>query len=107
MSEWITDRKPTEEDCKDNVLNYHVWVMHNGKVEPCLYSNVVLGFPWHPIVIEKPEPYVAPKPRYTVAPNAYRNGEWAVEYDKMLIADKIPTKEAAERIAAIYNEVMP
>lgn len=102
MSEWITDRLP---EMHEQTSEGEVWVFDEHKeyvIRNC--EDIVLGTPW--CEIEAPETYVAPKPRYTVAPNAYRNGEWAVEYDKMLIADKIPTKEAAERIAAIYNEVM-
>lgn len=57
MSDWITDRRPTEEDCKDKEIHQHVWVMYYGKVVSCPYGHVVKGCPWRPILIDKPEPY--------------------------------------------------
>lgn len=106
--EWITDRRPTQEDCAgvDRVPHSdHVWVMYEGKVTTCPFGDVVLGCPWRPIVIDKPEPYVKPKRwRVTTATGGY------LIYDSITsseVADSIPTSEAAERIAAIYEEVMP
>lgn len=105
MSEWITDRSPTEEDAIDgNVL---IWCEYPApycnKVEIDRWSEVSLGMPWAPIIA--PEPYIKPKRwRVTTATGGY------LVYDSSTsseVADSIPTREAAERIAAIYEEVMP
>lgn len=110
MSNWITDRKPTEEDCKGVLgtpYESQVWVNVLDTVETFDFFHVKTGVAWHPIVIEKPEPYVAPKPpRFIPVINVYDKGSWAVVDEKRYFADGIPTREAAERIAAIYNEVM-
>ena len=99
MSDWITDRRPTKEDADDYG---YVWVSDRGKVVHTMW-DCVTDEPWTHFT--RPAPYA--KLSYTVTPNAYRDGKWAVEYDKKLVADNIPTREAAERIASIYNEVIP
>ena len=101
MSEWITDRLPDPDDAfKD-----WVFVSEHGIVQMFLASFVPLGMPWHPIV--PPDPYVKPK-RWAV--------KWYEEYaiwcllDEdvvVLVLDKNLTTEAAQRIADVYNEVMP
>lgn len=108
-NEWITDRRPTAKDCVGAERmpdSNQVWVMHEGRVVACPYAHVVLGCPWQPIVMQKPEPYVKPK--------RYRVGVWAghmygvyEEFTDYVIAGHIPTREAAEHIAAIYEEVTP
>ena len=114
-NEWITDRRPTEEDCVGAERmpdSNQVWVMYEGKVVACTYADVVLGCPWQPIIVQKPEPYVKPK-RYTVKWLADCQ-QWAV-MDRHYVATRLPKldiecdkhREAAERIAAIYEEVKP
>ena len=114
-TEWITDRPPTIEDCVgvDRVPDFdHVWVMYEGKVTTCPFGDVVLGCPWQPLVFQMPEPYVKPK-RFEVKhmqdvyPGIAVSGYCVIRGFGGVAADKIPTREAAERIAAIYEEVMP
>lgn len=108
MNEWITDRRPTEDDGKYVYSPY-------GNV--CLWSEFRDGEPWKPI--PKCDPYVKPK-RYKVmsaediglaAPAGYFCVyDTLVGYDTLLgckVTSWLPTREAAERIAAIYEEVMP
>ena len=101
MNEWITDRRPREDD---GPMIYGP----DGKV--CHYTWIDSGNPWKPI--PKCEPYVKPK-RYAI--RCYGDfglvgpaGFWCV-YDT--VAEKEVTcfmpLEAAERIAATYEEVMP
>lgn len=107
MSDWITDRPPTEEDAGPAGL---VWTTYNGKTSPWSYDGVVEGTPWMRMIV--PEPYVNPK-RYVI--RCYADfgvlglaGYWCV-YDivrNVSVSDFMPL-EAAERIAATYEEVMP
>lgn len=99
MSEWITDRPPTEEDAGPGGI---VWTTYNGKVVPWSYDGVEKGTPWMPIVA--PEPYVKRK-RYWVELQGLSS--YGVMDVSGIVAGCIPTREAAERIAAIYEEVMP
>ena len=101
MSEWITDREPTAADTSVD-FGWLVWTCYEGLVKQWSYDAVTLGRPWQPIV--PPEPYVKPK-RYEVK---WYTGNWYVE-DRLSgrVNFAIPTREAAERIAAIYEEVMP
>jgi hypothetical protein len=101
MSEWITDRLPDPDDAFDD----WVFVSEHGNIQMYLAVSVKLGMPWLPIV--PPDPYVKPK-RWAV--------KWYEEYaiwcllDEdvvVLILDKNLTTEAAQRIADVYNEVMP
>lgn len=58
--------------------------------------------------IERPEPYAKPK-RYYVAED-YDAGRWAVRDindPSWIVCETLPTRQAAERIAAIYEEVLP
>ena len=106
-NEWITDRLPTEDDAGPAGL---VWTTYNGKTFPWSYDGVEEGTPWMPMIV--PEPYVKPKRDEVVDGNTeyYVNEKrgqvtWATvpvrddDYDR--------AKKAAERIAAIYEEVMP
>jgi hypothetical protein len=101
MSEWITDRLPTAEDAiADRVI---VWDDDKGPML-WMYGHVSIREPWMPI---RCKPYVKPK-------------RWTVRYDKqwaefnlfdgelaVMTLDKELTIDAAQRIADIYNEVMP
>ena len=95
MSEWITERKPREDD---GPMIYGP----DGKV--CHYTWIHSGEPWKPI--PKCEPYVKPK-RYRVTTLTVER--WCVIDKKAsdFVAKYLPTEEAAERIAAIFEEVMP
>ena len=106
MSNWITDRRPTEEDA-DSIGC--VWATYNGEVFRWDYQGVGEGMAWMPIT--PPEPYVKPK-RYTV--DALRDTisgtTWYEVWDNLQetsVAVQITSREAAESIAAIYEEVMP
>ena len=94
MSKWITDRIPTAE---------HTYVF-NAQGRITLYHHInKIGQPWMPIT--PPEPYVEAK-RYNV--RQCNLGGYDVHCDNGLrVAMNISTREAAERIAAIYEEVMP
>lgn len=106
MSEWITHRPPTEKDAGPGGT---VWTTYNGEVVPWSYDGVAEGTPWMPIT--KPEPYVRRK-RWTVR---YFDGSrsWLVQdktsftYLAQLNNNTDEHREAAERIAAIYEELMP
>jgi hypothetical protein len=103
MSEWITDRLPTEEDAiADRVI---VWGYDRGPML-WMYRHVPIGEPWMPI---RYEPYVKPK-RWTVR----KSQLFGVDYWYVLRDDQKYhrlavglTHDAAQRIADIYNEVMP
>jgi len=100
MSKWITDREPTAQD-SDHMGQ--VWVTSDdGKVSRQWWTTVSKK-PWMPIV--QPEPYVKPK-RWRVS----NFGDEFTAYDRVQrehVTPFLPTREAAERIAAIYEEVMP
>ena len=108
MSEWITDREAVETDAD---YMGAVWVTNQqGEVYRVIYAHATIGahVAWQPIV--PPEPYVKPK-RWQAKWNdgcwsLYDAGEWA---DSLISLDKNSDehREAAERIAAIYEEVMP
>ena len=103
MSKWITDREPTADDAPMD----HIIVWSDRWNVPFIidYGDWHKRYPWMPI--PKPEPYVAHVPKFIVRNDAFNAGKWTVLYDGISVADNIPTREAAERIAAIYNEVMP
>lgn len=96
MSEWITDRLPT---WADGLMIYGP----HGKL--CCFTSIATGEAWKPI--PKCEPYVKPK-RWGVVYLHDTNEYCVVEYNrKPYRSYSVPTREAAERIAAIYEEVMP
>ena len=103
MSEWITDRLPTAKDADSDGA---VLGMRDGVVIFQLAKYLVLGEPWQPL----PAPYVKPKrwvTRWDV--NAHR---WFVvdSRDRYIVASLQLDKDhadAAQRIADIYNEVLP
>ena len=104
MSEWITDRRPTVNDAHCGF----VWITtKRGDVFREIWKDVC-NHPWMPII--PPEPYVTK--RYSVAAlrGTISGTTWYEVWDEMeetRVAVQIPTREAAERIAAIYEEVMP
>ena len=91
MDEWRTDRAPGQ----SYVYNKYGLVTH--------FSDIKEGDPWMRIPLI--DPYEKPKRwRVTTATGGY------LVYDSITsseVADSIPTCEAAERIAAIYEEVIP
>lgn len=103
MSEWITDRRPTKADADGYGL---VWITEHGRVVPATYNGIAEGTAWMPI--ERPDPYVKPK-QYGVRETYSGSGKFAVydTKDGLTCSIYLPTREAAERIAAIYEEVMP
>jgi hypothetical protein len=104
MSEWITDRLPTKQDADEFG---DVWVtIWDGFVCDLNWKCIKPQMPWQPT--NKPGPYVKPK-RWTV--------EWVNMFGYWALIDgenRVPIygftrmqREAAQRIADIYNEVMP
>ena len=107
MSEWITDRLPDVAECTNEG---DVWVYLEDVDEYVIrnQSQIDIGDPWREI--DPPPSYVKPK-RYYVD---FAHDTWNVWRSKnplqlvnTNVATHIPTREAAERIAAIYEEVMP
>lgn len=113
MSRWITDRRPTEEDADygDVHLNGYVYVTSEiGMTKTATWKAAAYkGVPWQPFSL--PEPYVKRK-RFVVKRmmDIYSDIESCgyCVYNNIggVFAKYIPTREAAERIAAIYEEVM-
>lgn len=101
MSEWITDCRPIEHD-ESYVYDSFGHVCHRIKI-----AN---GQPWKPI--PNCEPYVKPRRFYARWDDKYgwwmieREGKW-FEWLMRLDKQNDEYREAAERIAAIYEEVMP
>ena len=100
MSEWITDRYPQAKEC----------CIYNAQGQVVPYNERKSGEPWKPI--PRCEPYVKPK-RLRVRYKAVE-GHWVIEGLTLLAMplyvlyrDDDAHREAAERIAAIYEEVMP
>lgn len=107
-NEWITDRLPTVEDTSKTYKSHvfgRVFVTRYNTVTTCLWSNVGIGEAWQPITV--PEPYVKQK-RYGVI-WLHDTNEYCVTDSKRGVykSYSVPTREAAERIAAIYEEVLP
>ena len=102
MSDWITHRPPTEQDADRQGF---VWADYgNGLVGQHPWQDVG-DRPWMPT--NRPEPYVKPK-RWDV--RRYPDtGYWYVIEAKSgdVRSYAVPTRNAAERIAAIYEEVSP
>lgn len=98
MSEWITDRLPTEEDANNAFV-------YNCRGRMVLLGYIGIGDAWKPI--PKCEPYTEPLRWEIMTPEDqyYVKGPYAVYlYIGGKVADQIPTREAAERIAKIYME---
>ena len=115
MNKWITDRLPTESDADEG---WRIWITtKNGRVSLIPYEWVTTGVPWMAKQkVDRPEPYVEPK-RWTVRFNGDSCWKWQTLwalYDWDLKCASLPGlssredhAEAAQRIADIYNEVMP
>lgn len=95
-SEWITDRTPY-------TMDEHTVFNQFGEIVSCM--TIKQGEPWMPI--KRPEPYVKPN-RWDVV-DSQKIGFAVYDGTKVMkvVAINLPTREAAERIAAIYEEVMP
>ena len=103
MSEWITDRMPTAEDCHAGCDDVWVYDENYKIVVRGIRQSVWRGLPWQPI--QAPDPYVKPK-RWTVCKDS--NG-WNLN-DGYTTRYFLPTDcsdAAAQRICDIYNEEMP
>ena len=102
MSDWITDRRPTE---KDADCTGFVWITTEYGVVLREPWKTVRDRPWMPIT--PPEPYVKTN-RWRVV-DSQKIGFAVYDGTKVMkvVAINLPTREAAERIAAIYEEVMP
>ena len=107
MSEWITDRLPRYEETLNGCVL--AWIeQHLPPLCVIQHDTFKLGTPWQPI--QRPAPYVKPK-RWTV--------EWNV--DTWILLDYGLKRsywcglgelgrnggDAAQRIADVFNEVMP
>jgi len=105
MSEWITDRLPTERDASPSG---RVWVFVGESLMDVDYvdwSIVLDDTPWQPI--PKPAPYVKPK-RWTVGRYDH-SGSWYIHNDEQ-DGDRLDgrlTQDAVQRICDIYNEELP
>jgi hypothetical protein len=104
-TQWITDRLPTRDDVK-STYNF-VWVTwEDGKIGTRHWSHVAKNQPWQPFQV--PAPYVKPK-RWTVEWNSI-GAYWVVVNDDYRVPQyylNYKDQDAAQRIAEIYNEVMP
>jgi hypothetical protein len=101
-TQWITDRLPTKEDAVEQL----VWVCIEGDVLIWVNDGITLGTAWQPIT--KPAPYVEPK-RWKVEWNSI-GAYWVVVNDDYRVPQyylNYKDQDAAQRIAEIYNEVMP
>lgn len=62
MSEWITDRLPTEADADEYFCVY--WMSIYNGVIPCNYEDIKVGEVWAPKPkLVPPKPYVKPGPK--------------------------------------------
>ena len=109
-SKWITDRLPTAEDC--NKSADVVWVSGSHIAYIDHWSNVKEGETWMPIT--PPEPYEKPKRwRLVYHEDAFDGSYYSIVSSGTHAVYRLPVlyrrehREAAERIAAIYEEVMP
>jgi hypothetical protein len=101
MSEWITDRLPTEEDATSYGF---VWTTFDGIVISRDHRRIEIGEPWQPIQV--PAPYVKPK-RWTCDYDEYRQTWVIVDNAKQVIVLELQLEHegAARRICDIYNGV--
>jgi hypothetical protein len=112
MSEWITDRLPTEAD--SDMMN-KVWVWEDNAVYWLDYSVVTLGTPWIPNKI--PEPYVKPEQKrwmpkdmeryFCIFPSTIIGQAWLSEkgdYDRWAMGNCFVTyNEAAAAMEQVKN----
>ena len=103
MSEWITDRLPTEEDADDF---FYVWITHtNGDVRVCNWRFVKPQMPWQPT--NKPSPYVKPK-RWSFKLNS--SNRWELidrQFSSHILLPLDCTGDIAHYLCKVHNEVMP
>jgi hypothetical protein len=107
MSEWITDRLPTVEDCHAGCDDVWVYNEKHKIVVRGIWQSVWRGLPWQPI--QAPAPYVKPK-RWTVKYDiAVERWKLYCDGDTLWVLPYLSAhgREAAQRIADVYNEVMP
>lgn len=95
-NEWITDRLPTLDE----------WYVYdqNGGIVP--YNIILKGEAWKPI--PPCEPYVKPK-RYEVVDSYTEPGSLCI-FDRLqgrCVAFYLHTQVNAERVAAVYEEMLP
>ena len=100
---WITDRPPKLEEATNEG---DVWVYDIGADEYYIrnYEEVIEGQPW--MEIPPPEPYVKPK-RFQVSFGTFERHCVIDRHYRDFVAKRLPTREAANRILAIYEEVIP
>ena len=106
MSKWITHRRPTKQDAQDSFVL--LWCPITKKAHLTYYRNIEDGDPW--MAIAECPPYVMKPKRFRVEQTALDGRECFAIYDDgndLRCSFYVPTREAAERIAAIYEEVMP
>lgn len=114
MSEWITDRLPTEADADEY---YKVWwTSIDGEIAPCYYEDIKPGEVWAPKPKTlKPKPYVKPKPQrwmpkemeryFCIFPSTIIGQAWLSEkgdYDRWAMGNCFATYNEA---AAAMEEV--
>ena len=119
MSEWITDRKPTEADADED--NHVWWTSPDGVVMRCYYGDIQIGEVWapkpKPVV---PSPYVKPEPQrwkpqeghgyYVVRSSGIIS--YTVNYNHLLdehhlkIGNCFQTREQAEKAARRINKLL-
>ena len=98
---WITDRVPTQDDTFDD----WIFTMRDGEVVlNNLPWDVKEGEPWQPI--HKPEPYVKPK-RWVVDWIYYCNCYVITDGELRIHLYQLQSRDDAQRICDIYNEVLP
>jgi hypothetical protein len=106
VSEWITDRLPTEEDATSYGF---VWTTFDGIVISRDHMRIEIGEPWQPIQV--PAPYSEPK-RWKLRWNGGAC-HWNIvnSYDGLIVAASLQLDYdavcTAQRICDIYNEAMP
>jgi hypothetical protein len=114
MSEWITDRLPTEAD--SDMMN-KVWVWEDNAVYWSDYSVVNLGTPWMPNKI--PAPYVKPEPQrwkpqknewyWTVNNDALVNSLWGddfIDRERFAAFNCFQTQAQAEEAARRVRQLL-
>jgi hypothetical protein len=103
MSEWITDRLPTEEDAQDG----RVLIMYHGEMITDSWHSILKRQPW----MRLPAPYVKPK-RWTVewcgSTWILRDNRQKCSYNMSGLAELGRNGgDAAQRIADVFNEILP
>ena len=105
MSEWITDRLPTEEDAFEKKVFVY---LYKGAMVLLDWRSVKPGEPWQPI--PRPAPYVKPQ-RWRVTWYEPNNCWHVIDTTINGVMGYLHLDSsqvgAAQRICDIYNEVMP